>query len=1086
MFNKVKCRPAVRKFTKGIVGLLFFLLPLATLAQSKVSGKVSNDKDGSAIVGVTVIVKGKSTATKTDASGNFEIAAENGDVLLFSAINYAGKSVKVKGGSVNVSLKPTATDLDEVVVTALDRKVSARENGASVQVAKGSEIVATQRENFLNALQGRIAGLTVTPTTGVAGASSGIVLRGFNTISGTNQPLFIVDGIILDNTTFNSNSQGGTGIGLASDGNNRNNDTQNRIADINPNDIESVTVLKGPEATVLYGSSAASGAIVITTKKAKSTSKKILVGYDNNFRFQEVTRFIETNNDFGPGSSNNIPTAPPLLGQFTSFGPAWKPNTANWDNLHSFFQTGFAQTHNLSVEYGNKDLGFRMSGQYFDSRGTIPNNTFTKYNFKISNTTKINKYINITPSLTYTTSNNLRPLKSSASSAGAGGYLVELYEWPTNDYIRYSEDQYGNKNSLFNVNRNSDFDNPIWSTKNRRAENKITRWVSSLGVDINPTKWLAIAGRFGYDTYKDDGYAFIHPQSYQLSLATGGQLDNYYKTYKGYNHTITATAKKKIGNFTTSLMVGTMWQDYQTDQFAVVGFNLIDSIGTLDRNMYKNGSILSSSSFNPKDSSITAPISRRRLQQNNFGRPNSTINRQLAGFGEVKIGYKNFAFLTYSHRFESASPLPAKSRNYDYPGISMSLIVSDMIPALKKGNILNYWKLRGSLANTARLNDPYSNQRFFINNFSSTLTPASYTLSFTNANPDLTPERQNTYEVGTEFRFLNNLFSIEGAYYNTLATNQIAQGYRASYGTGAILNTQNAASLRNEGVEITLNLNAVAKKDFTWTTNFNFNHMWSKVLTLPESIGILNDYYNSDTYISNVRGGLIRNQRTGTITGSTYLRNNAGQILISPTTGLPLVNTGTNSLIGERTPDFTLGINNNIRYKNWSLSFLWDMKIGGDIYNGTDQLLTIIGKSARTADRATPRIVKGVLNDGLQNSANPTINTISIIPQYQSAYYSSTNMPDEEFIEKDVNLLRLRDVTLNYRLGAKHLRKLKGVKNMSFFITGNDLVLFTNYTGADPSINANNPGTGGVGGYGMDLGSAPAPLSLSFGLRTNF
>lgn len=1085
MLNKVKYRYAVQKFTKGIVGLLFFLLPLFTLAQNKVSGKVTNEKVGSAVEGVTVIVKGKKTATKTDASGNYEISAEIGDVLVFSAVSFAGKSVKVKTNTLNANLKPIETDLEEVVVTAMDRKTNARELGASVQTVGGKVIAETGRENFLNSLQGRVAGLTVTPTSGVAGASSGIVLRGFNTLSGTNQPLFVVDGIILDNSTFNSNSQGGTGIGLASDGNNRNNDTQNRIADINPNDIESVTVLKGPEATVLYGSQASSGAIVITTKKAKSTSKKILVGYDNNFRFQKITRFVETDNQFGPGGSNNIPTAPPVLGQFQSFGPAWKPGTTFYDNLHNFFQTGFTQTHNLSLEYGNKDFGFRMSGQFLDSKGTVPNNTFTKYNFKISNTTKINKYISIAPSVAFTSSNNLRPLKSSASSAGAGGYLVELYEWPSNNNIKDYEDTYGNKFSLFNANRNSDFDNPIWSTKNRRAENKVTRWVSSLGVDITPTSWLSLSGRFGYDTYKDNGYAYINPQSYQLSISTGGQLDNYYRTYKGYNHTITATAKKKFGNFTTSLMVGTMWQDFQTDQYAIVGFNLIDSIGTLDRNMYKNGNIVSATSFNPKDSSITLPISRRRLQQNAFGKPNSTIFRELAGFGEIKIGYKNWAYVTYSHRFESASPLPAKSRSYNYPGVSMSLIVTDMIPQLKKGNYLNFMKLRGSIANTARLNDPYSNQRNFVNNLSSTTLPTSYTFNFTNANPDLVPERQNTYEVGTEMRFFNNLFSIEAAYYNTLCTKQIAQGYRASYGTGAVLNTQNAASLRNRGVEITLNLNVAAKKDFTWATSLNFNRMRSRVIELPASIGILNDYYNSDTYISNVRGGLIRNQPTGTITGSTYQRNNAGQILISPTTGFPLVNSG-NLLIGERTPNFTLGINNNIRYKNWSLSFLWDMKIGGDIYNGTDQLLTQLGKSLRTSDRATPRIVQGVLSDGLQNTAMPTANTIAIIPQYQSAYYSGTFMADEEFIEKNVNLLRLRDLTLNYRLGAKYLKKLKGIKNVSFFFTGNDLVLFTNYSGADPSINANNPGTGGIGGYGMDLGSAPAPISLSFGIRTNF
>lgn len=1071
------------KITKGIVALLFFLIPLATLAQNKVSGRITNVKDDSPAVGVTVVVKGKNTATKTDGNGNFEITADKGDVLLFTSINFASKSVKVNGNNVSVNLRPIETDLDEVVVVAMDRKLSARENGASVQTVKGKDITETTRENFLNSLQGRVAGLTVTPTSGAAGASSGIVLRGFNTISGTNQPLFIVDGIILDNQTANSNSQGGTGIGLASDGNNRNNDTQNRIADINPNDIESVTVLKGPEATVLYGSQASSGAIVITTKKAKSTNKKILVAYDNNFRFQKVTRFLENNNDFGPGGSNNIPTAPPLLGQFQSFGPAWKPGTQFFDNLHNFFQTGFAQTHNLSAEFGSKDLGFRFSGQYFDSKGTVPFNTFTKYNFKLSNTTKFNKYISITPSIALTSSNNLRPLKSSASSSGAGGYLVELYEWPANNDIKNFEDVNGNKFSLFNLNRNTDFDNPLWSAKYNKAENKINRWVSSLGVDITPTSWLSIAGRFGYDTYKDVGYSFVHPQSYQLTLAQGGQLDNYYRTYKGYNHTISATAKKKFGDFTTRVMLGTMWQDFETDQFAVVGFNISDSIGA-DRNMYKNGQVVASSSFNLKDSSITSPGNRRRLQQNNFGRDNKTIFRELAGFGEVSVGYKNYAFLTYTHRFESASPLPAKSRNYNYPGVSMSLIVSDMIPALKKGNFLTYAKLRASLASTARLNDPYSNQRFFVNNFSSSNLPINYTLNFTNANPDLVPERQKTYEIGTELRFLNNAFSIEAAYYNTLCTDQIAQGYRASYGTGAILNTQNAASLRNEGVEISLNINAVTKKNFTWSTNLNFNHMWSKVLTLPASIGLKNDYYNSDTYISNVRGGLIRNQPTGTLTGSNYQRNNAGQILINPSSGVPLINAGTNVLIADRTPDFTLGINNSFRYKNWSLSFLWDLKVGGDIYNGTDQLLTTLGKSARTADRATARVIKGVLNDGLQNSATPTDNNIAIVPQYLSAYY--TSLPDEEFIEKNVNWFRLRDITLNYRLAAKAVKKLKGIKGMSFFITGNDLVLFSNYQGADPAINANNPGTGGVGGYGMDLGSAPTPLSLSFGLKTNF
>ncbi len=715
------------------------------------------------------------------------------------------------------------------------------------------------------------------------------------------------------------------------------------------------------------------------------------------------------------------------------------------------------------MEFGTKNAGFRVSGQYFDNDGVVPFNTYKKYNFKIANTTKIGKYISITPSIAYIKADNLRPLKSSSSTSGSGGYLVELYEWPANNDIRNYEDAKGSKFVLFNPNRNSDFDNPLWSAKYNRSGDKLERWVSTLGIDINPFDWLSLAGRFGYDTYKNDGYVFIHPESFQLTTAIGGSLDNYYRKYSGYNHTITATAKKKFGDFSTRLLVGTMWQDFETKQFAIYGTNLSDSVRT--------------------DSSNTTLNTRRRLQRNYSGLPNVNVFRELAYFAEVSIGYKNYAFLTYSHRFESASPIPKANRNYNYPGASLSIIVSDIFPALKKGNILDYAKLRASLANTARLNDPYSNQSFFVNNFSSTVLPVTYTYGFTNANPDLKPEKQQTYEIGMELRFLNNKITLEAAYYNTLNTDQIAQGYRASYATGAILNTQNAASLRNQGLELTLNVRPVSKKEFTWDVSFNFNHMWSKVLTLPTSIGILNDFYNSDTYISNVRGGLIRGHSTGTITGSIYSRNNAGQILINPATGIPVITSG-NSLIADRTPDLTLGTLNTFRYKNWSLNFLWDLKVGGDVYNGTDQLLTRLGKSERTANRAIPIVVNGVMDDNLKNTATPTPNTLVIVPQYLSSYY--TSMPDEEFIQKDVNWFRLRDLTLNYRFTDKTLKNLKGLKGLSIFVTGSDLLLFTNYYGADPAVNANNPGTGGVGGYGLDLGSAPTPLGISFGLRANF
>lgn len=1067
----------MRKLLPAILSLLLVQLSQISFAQQErnITGKVV-DASNIPLPNVSVIIQGKNVGTQTNSEGVFHISARTGNVLLISAVGYNSSNIKVSSSdAIKVTLKLGENVLNEVTV-AMDQKRNSRELGYAVQSVSGKVVAETQRENFVNGLQGRIAGLTVTPSTGAAGASSGIVLRGYNTISGTNQPLFVVDGIIIDNQTLNSNSQSGSGIGLASDGNNRYNDNTNRIADLNPNDIETITVLKGPEATALYGSQASSGAIVITTKRAKATNGKILLNYDDNFRLQKITNFAKENNDFGPGGSNNIPTAPPLSGQFTSFGPTWKPGTQLFDNLHHFFQTGFSQNHNLSADFGSKNVAFRASGGFFDDNGVVPNNTYKKYTFKISNTTKIGKMITLTPSIAYTNAVNVLPRK------GSNGSLLDLYAWPANNDIRNYQDDNGNKLLLFNTNYNTDYDNPIWNAKNNQNGDQLNRWISTLGIDINPFSWLSIAGRFGYDTYKDNGYVFTNPESYLLSSAIAGGLDNYYRTYTGYNHTITATVRKNFGDFTTRLLVGTMWQDLETKQFAVYGTNIVDSVGK-DGNMYKNGSIVTSSSLNPKDSSITKTNTRVRLLRNYQGLPNENIFRELAYFGEASVGYKNVVFLTYSHRFESASPIPAANRNYNYPGVSLSAIVSDMFPFLKKGNVLNYAKLRGSVANTARLNDPYSNQSFFVNNFSSTTLPVTYTYGYTNANPYLKPETQKTYDLGIELRFLDNAITLEGDYYNTLCENQIAQGYRASYATGFILNTQNAASLRNQGIELTLNVTPIARKDFNWTINFNFNHMWSDILTLPASIGIYNDFYNSDTYISNVRGGLIRGHSTGTVTGSTYQRNAAGQILINPSTGLPLVNTG-NQLIADRTPDFTLGTLNTFKYKNWSFSFLWDLKVGGDIYNGTDEYLTGLGKSQRTANRSTPLIVNGVLNDGNQDSKTPTKNTLAIVPQYLSAYY--TGLPDEEFIQKNVNWFRLRDITLSYTLPDKSLEKLKVFRGLGFFITGNDLILMTNYYGADPAVNANNPGTGGIGGYGMDLGNIPTPLSLSFGIRANF
>ena len=1069
----------MRKILQGLLAfsLLLLVLPITVSAQDRtISGTILSEDTKSPLAGVTVKVKGTRRITQTDANGKFSLRVSLGETLQLSSVGYVTADLKVgNADNIGISLKTADNTLGEVVVTAMDIKRNPRELGYSVQKVSGSEVQETQRENFLNSLQGRVAGLTLDATSGLAGASSNIVLRGFNSLSLSNSPLYVVDGIVMDNQALNETSSGGATIGLASDKPNRMSDYQNRIADLNPSDIETVTVLKGPEATALYGSQASSGAIIITTKKSKTN--KLGLQYDNSFRFQEVTRFPETIDNY-QGGLNGVPSS-----SFFRFGPELKAGTQTFNNVENFFRTGTAQTHNLGMDFGFGESKFRLSGTYFDQKGVVPNNDFTRYNFRFSNTTKFFKgKVDITPSFAYTNSVNNKVLRS------AGGFMLSLLAWPsTNDIRKYEADLTGDKTGLFDGDTpaNGELDNPLWNVYNNFGKDEVARKTYSLGININPYKWLTIAGRFGYDTYDQNGFMFQHPQSYYLGASVGGALDNYWRKYEGYNHTITATVKKELNkNWSMRLMTGTMWQDYTTKMWSVYGTNIVDSVGTSFAanptgfgKMYKNGATITDKDLtalmgNYMDSTVTRVNTRLRLNRNKIGEYNYVTLRQIAFFGEYAVTFKNLLFFSYTHRFEQASTLPLKNRNYNYPGGSVSLIISDLFPELKKGGIVNYWKIRTSRASTARLNSPYSTQSVFVDNQGS---GGGYSYGYFNNNQDLFPEKQNTREIGTEIRLFNNRLSFDVTYYNTLNKGQIIENFRLSYGTGFVLNTQNAGSTRNKGIEIVADYNVKRSKNFSWDMRFNFNRMRNKVVGLPASVS---EYYISDTWLYTARGGLKLGGPTTSLTGSTYLRNNAGQILINPANGLPIINS-TFSILGDRNPDFTLGWINNFRLKNWRLSVLWDLKMGGDVFNGTSRWLTSYGLSPKTADRYSPRVIQGVLNDGLQNT-NPTPNTISFIPAYNYTYYT---LPDEEFIERDVNYFRLRDITLSYTFNKNFIR---GLKTMSAFITGNDLILLTNYSGADPAVNGNTAGSRGVGAFGYDYGTLAAPIQVNFGIKASF
>jgi TonB-linked SusC/RagA family outer membrane protein len=1038
---------------KGVCILLLMLFLGASVAnaqQKQISGKVVSS-DNTPLSNVSVVVKGTRTSTSTDNKGGYAITAGANQTLTFSLVGYDSKDVKV-GSSTTVNVKLSAVDntLEEVVVTAMDIRRNPKELGYSVQKLKGQDLAETQRNDFVSSLQGRVAGLTINPTSGLAGASNQIVLRGFNSLALDNSPLFIIDGIIIDNQSVSENNRN-TGFAVKPTSanvstENRSNDYTNRVADINPNDIETVTVLKGPEATALYGSQASSGAIVITTKKGTSVDGKMKLSYDNSFRTSTYVRYPDLMTNFDTGT-NGIPSD-----IFSYFGQKFTSDVPRYGNLRSFFQSSSSATHNISLEYGKKNNSVRVSGSVVDENSPVPNNNYKKYNFKIVTNHKFGKKLEISPSFSIINSSNDKPLR------GVSGYLMSLMTWPDDDNAKNWITADGLKKPLFVSNPNGELDNPYFNVNKNRSSDALSRSIATLSVNYNPTNWLSISGRVGYDTYSQNGYTKWDSSSYFLTRAQKGAQENYYRKYYGYNHTVTAVAKKSFGKINTRLMIGNMWQDYETQTYAIFGNDIADALRT--------------------DSGNTNPITRiRNSNATRFGLPNYNISRQAAYFGEASINYDNKVFFTYSHRFEESSIFPVSSRAYDYPAGSVSMILSDIFPAVKSQ--LNYWKLRGSLASTARSSAPYANQA--ILNFN-TGSGGGYYYDFTNANPYLTPERQKTFEIGSEFKFKGNRLSAEITYYKTENKDLIAENFRASYATGYVLNTLNVGANENTGVEMVLDYQVINKKDFTWNTRFNFNRMRNQVTQLPANVP---EFYISDTWVyGNARGGLTQGGPTTTITSYGYARNNAGQILIDPATGIPVLDNNFR-VRGDRNPNFTLGWLNNITYKDLRVSFLWDLKVGGDIFNATEMYLTRIGRSQRTADRLTPRVITGILKDGLENTGTPTQNSIAIVPYYQQTYY--TTMPEEEFIQKNVNWFRLRDISFNYNIKKFMTEGIaRYAKTMSAFLTINDLILITNYKGQDPAVGANSAASRGVSGFGFDYGNMGAPVSFNMGIRTTF
>lgn len=1031
-----------RKLTGLWLGLLLPLLPLMA-QQRQISGTVTDAGENIPIIGVTVLVVGTGTGTVTDAGGSYNISAQKGQVLRFSYTGYASQEVVVDDLTrIDVTMTTETSELNEVVVTALGIKEEKRKLTYSLQEIKGNDLANTGRENFLVSLQGRVAGLNMTPTSGQAGSSVVVQLRGPSSIDGNNQPLFVIDGLPVDNRTF---SQGA----LVSDQPNRTADYQNRIGDLNPADIETVTILKGPEAAALYGIDASSGAIIITTKRGRNTGGKGRINYDNQFRVEEVYRLPRFNTDYARGFNGSAdPTA------LAYFGPRIPEGTQRYDNVDAFFRNGFTQTHNLGLEGGTDAVTYRLSTNYTDQNGFVPTNEFSRLSVRLNATAKISPKLEATTSLNYINTETQSPFRA------ANGYLLSLIQWPSTDDATVYLNPNGTRRKLLET--TTEPDNPFFNVYQNLNDNRTKRTIGNVQLSYNPVKWLNVTGRFGGDIYSTLGRQFQHPESI-LGITGRGTVESFTENSQLLNGNLLATARKRFKKFSTTLTFG----------------------GSIDDRNYETTAVRGERVYIPDFISInnTDPTSQR-------GKLTITRQRLLSLFGSFDLGFDDLIFFNFRARNDWSSTLPIENRSFFYPSMGLSFVFSEL--PIFKGSFLSYGKIRGTYSQTGKDAPPY---RILPRLVPQTTTGGGFLYDFFGGNPNLKPERTEGYEFGAELKFFKSRLGVDFTYFDNSRFDQIVS-QRLSYGTGFIFGLVNGGTFSNQGYELQLTATPFETKKFSWDIIVNYTAFTTSVDNLPADQP---EFYNSDTWLyGNARASafvtdlqrfypgvnLSFNERgRGTATaigGYSYLRNNNGQILINPTNGLPVINT--NFLpIGDRNPDFTIGVTNQFRLGNFSASFLLDIRRGGDVFNGTERFLYLNGLSNRVVDRNQPYIFNGVLRDGRENSESPTVNTIQVTPGTRSDFFSA--FPESEFVEQDINWIRLRDVTLNYALPARLLERGKIFRSVSIFVTGTDLWLETNYTGADPNVNGNSATTRGVGAAGFDFGTISLPRTISTGVR---
>lgn len=1024
-----------------LFAVLGLMLSQSIYAQPKiVTGTVTDATTNETLPGVNVIIKNTTTGTSTDPFGNYSISVSPGQVLIFSSLGYATREVTVGAGNrISVGLEPDVQMIEDVVITSeFGMKRVSRAVGSSVQNVKASDIVESGRDNFITALQGRVAGMNVGTTSGAPGASTNVVLRSITSISGNNQPLYVVDGIPMNNSTFNPldmmTSSSAETFSV------RDLDFSSRGNDFNMQDIESVTVLKGAAAAALYGSDASNGAIIITTKKGQPGRGR--VSYSNTFRWDNAYGYPELQDKYTHGyygTANYYYTY--------RFGGKYVPGMELYDNISAIIQPGFVQRHNISVEGGSDKVTLYASASTLDQQGVIKTSDFSRFNLSLNGRAEVTKWLTVESMMQYASTENTKvPL-------GLSSPLRYASFWPMVSDVSEWLDEDGSHMARPDYYLDEDMLNPLFGLYRNKLYDDSDRFISNISATLVPIEHTFLRAQVGWDVGMQTYIATKHP---------------YHDTYQDGTGSMNIS-KSNFSDPTLNVLAGYA-NEFLDDKLSVsaqFGYHQLENGITRLSTYGTKFAVVDFQSINNCD-----PLSISSVQSHKK-------RRIQALSGQLELGYNQMAYLTFRARNDWSSTLPVENNRYFYPAVEGSFIVTEL-PFLKGNSMVNYLKLRGSIAQVGKDAGPLEIDTQLEPTL---LTGGGYKYGYTGPNRSLVPEMTTSREIGFEGRFLNDRINTDFTYFWTHCDDQIVKGFRLSYGTGFVLNNMNVGTFETWGWEAHIDGDILKTgTGLRWNVGFNASHTDSEVVYLPENVS---EYYNAYTWNSgNIRNGVMVGYPVTTITGLAFQRNDAGDRLISPTTGLPLVSSQY-SVLGDREPKLRFGITSALSYKGIRLSAMFSGRYKATVVNGTKRDMMLRGYSVESMElRESPPVVfEGVLQDGNENTANPTKNNIAVDYNLYSTIYSGG---DEDWIEKDVHYLRMQELRLSYNLPSKWLEKTGILSTANVFLAGNDLFVSTNYSGIDAVGNTMSAAGGGTGGEGIDVWALPNPRGYSIGVSLTF